>query len=370
MKAVRMIVPKNGMFHIGKASLTESKALVNSDTLFSALCNNIRMLYGLKKLDEMKEYLVNEFLISSVFHFIDLYQIEGDKSKLVDTIYFLPKPLKTPNVKQIDKKYFDEQLKNWKEIQFISKEVLEQIIEGKAINFNSRLILDDKYLISDKDYKLLEFDKLPDSLIEIVKDQIRITQELTEQKVLISRLNFESKDTFHQGNLLFTESNYYIVNRNTRERTYFTLKPGMFFLIKNEKLPKEVIAAIRLIVDTGLGGKRTTGKGLFNDCQIIEFNLSLVDEITPPMEFVTFSVVIPQKQEISSLKHYTLTTKRGFMFSKNSRSLRKRTIVVLNEGSLFDSEIKGKVIDVSPKEMRAHEVFRYGKAFLLPMKKY
>jgi len=368
MKAVRLTVPNNGMFHIGKDSITESNAIISSDTLFSAICNNIIMLYGVKKIEEFRDYLLNDLSISSIFHFFDIYKKEQENLELIDTCYFFPKPMITPKIIKKDKEFFSEQIKIWKKIQFISKDVLDNIINGKAIRFTANLILNNQYLISEKDYETLEFHNISDKIRESIKNRIILTRNITEQKVVISRINYESKDTFYQGNLQFRESNYYIFNKETKEKTNYIIKPGMFFLINNTKIPKEILAAIKIITDTGLGGKRSTGKGLFTECQISEFNFLTAEKSENENQYFTISTVIPNKNEIASLVKYTLTTKRGFMFSRESKTLRKKAITVLNEGSIFGAKINGKVVDVSPQEMNVHEIFRYGKAFLIPFK--
>jgi len=186
-------------------------------------------------------------------------------------------------------------------------------------------------------------------------------------------MNHTSLETFYQGNIFFSNSQYYVYDttNSTNKKIFFTLKPGMFFLLNDHenKIPKEIIAAIRMITDAGLGGKRTTGKGLFADCQIKEFSFAFkgVEEISDSRDFLSLSVVIPNKEEISALKNYTLSVKRGFVYSLKQRMLRKRSITAIDEGSIFSTKITGKIVNVAPKIMDEHNVFRFGRAFLLPI---
>ncbi len=375
MKAIKLMPPKSGgMYHFGRTSLDESDFIVHSDTLFSAICMNLRSLYGESVFQKLHSYLFNELQISSAFHYLDIYKgPTSDKQTFVGTLYFFPKPLITPAIVSSDQKFFEQEQKSWKKIRFVSKDVLEAIASGDGIGFNRNLILGE-YLISEHDCKLLALDNVSNvQQMDTIKERLAFVHEIMEQKVKISRMNHTSLETFYQGNIFFSNSQYYVYDttNSTNKKIFLTLKPGMFFLLNDHenKTPKEIIAAIRMIADAGLGGKRTTGKGLFADCQIKEFSFAFkgVEEISDSRDFLSLSVVIPNKEEISALKNYTLSVKRGFVYSLKQRMLRKRSITAIDEGSVFSTKITGKIVNVAPKIMDEHNVFRFGRAFLLPI---
>ena len=95
MLLVKLISKRRNYFSIGKDYTNNTSVVVHSDTLFSAICNNLRLIYGRSVLEDFltaisESSAVNKtpFRISSCFHYVDVYR----ESELVNTLYFLPKP--------------------------------------------------------------------------------------------------------------------------------------------------------------------------------------------------------------------------------------------------------------------------------------
>jgi CRISPR-associated protein Csm4 len=84
---------------------------------------------------------------------------------------------------------------------------------------------------------------------------------------------------------------------------------------------------------------------------------------------ITLSLYIPHEEEIPNLKDgfYELTVRKGYIFSPEVKSLRKKSVITFSEGSVFPGSITGSIVDVSPGEHPVpHKVYKYGYALTLP----
>jgi len=333
-------------FHIGEkgVGLEETSNIIHSDTLFSAICNAFRLLYGNEELKEMLElFKVNDppFLLSSAF----LYS---------DDVLVFPLPLCINWKRYVDNELIDglntgreekekidkfDLLKKMKKVKFISKRIFDDVIKDETKI---------KEYINDKNIK----QGILFSENELEKLKVDIFYKKTETpRVTLDRRSHAS-NIYYFGEVLFSE------------------KCGLYFLIDfkcNEELKSKIKASIRLLGDEGVGGDRTSGKGLFKP--IFENNLKL--ETTNTNTFLTLSLTYPLNSELKPIKEgfYELIMRRGWIYSLNQTNLRKKTIMMLTEGSVFRGTVVGKIVDVTPDIMRnreSHPVYRYGYSFLVP----
>jgi len=152
----------------------------------------------------------------------------------------------------------------------------------------------------------------------------------------------------------------------------FSEKCGLYFLMDfrcEEELKDKIKAAIRLWGDEGIGGDRTSGKGLFKP--VFKNNFELGAANTNENAFLTLSLTYPQKNELKPVKEgfFELITRRGWIYSLEERNLRRKTIRMLSEGSVFMGKVVGKIEDVTPDVMKkeeSHSVYRYGYSFSVP----
>lgn len=312
------LYPKSS-FHIGEKGigLEETSTIIHSDTLFSAICNAFGLLYGKDELEQMLKTFDNNppFLISSAFYFVD------------NTLVF-PLPLSVKLTGDFDT------LKKLKNVRFISEKIFREVIE------NETAIKD--YIT--KDMKILQ--GILFSSDEIIQSE-RIYRIIETPRVVLDRKT-RASGIYHIAEVSFSEG------------------CGYYFLIdyKNKTIKPKIEASIRLLGDEGIGGERTSGKGLFNPrFETIQFKNSSNER-----KNVTLSLVYPEKEEMSSIRNgsYELLTRGGWIFSQKHKNLRRRTVRMLSEGSVFSGKVIGKLVNVTPNIKMEHEIYRYGYAFKVP----
>ncbi len=291
--------------HIGtREGFTEStEFLIHSDTIFSAFCNGYLLLYGKERL----ERLLKEFVESTPpFLISSAFPFWNSK-------YYFPIPLN-----QIPAE------KETKKILFIEKQGFEMLLRGESI--------------------------------EKVKEKIDFIKESAEKpwkvmntpRVGLSRWDAHPHDNFfHFGEVFFKDNS------------------GLFFLthFNDSSLEKEFTTTLRLLGDEGIGGDRTVGKGLF--C-LEEDEMEI--KIPESKAALTLSLYFPQENELNDIKNgfYEILERRGYIYSPFNRSLRKKTVRMFKEGSVFPNKKIGKVADVTPEIFTQHRVYRYGLAFNVP----
>lgn len=327
MKFTICKIKPRGSFHLGEKemALEKTSSYVHSDTLFSAICNAYRLFYGneeLKKVLKLFEDREPPFLISSAFPYID-------------EILLFPMP------KNIDFSDYTKD-KKFRTVEFVSRTIFERITGGEDIKehiIGENLVQGNHVLVTSEERSKLRNDK------------IWSTKEVP--RVVIDRKTSAS-NIYHFGEVSFAKN------------------CGLYFLMdwRMKEYEKKVEATIRVLGDEGIGGDRTYGKGLFKaDFKEIEMNTE------PGNQFVTLSLYYPKKEEISILKdrYYELINRGGWIYSLEAKNLRRRTVRMFSEGSVFKfadmskSGLYGGLADVKPEGIDLHEVYRYGYAFAVPV---
>ena len=342
-------------FHLGEKEsvLEKTSNFIHSDTLFSAICNAYRLLYGneeLKKLLKLFEDLEPPLRISSAF----LY---------ADGVLTFPLPMSINWERYIDDDVVDrlnadrkenekidgfDVIKRLKKVKFASKNIFWHITEDPN---SIKEYINDKNVIQGilfSDEELKELRKRFD--VKENKD-IMVWGEREVPRVIIDRKT-NSSNIYHFGEVSFADN------------------CGLYFLmdLRNGDYRKNIEAAVRVLGDEGIGGDRTYGKGLFKaDFKDIGLNLK------PKSHFVTLSLYYPKKEELYLLKegNYELINRGGWIYSSDAKNLRRRTVRMLAEGSVFKAvdgkELYGDLANVKHREFAEHEIYRYGYAFAVPM---
>lgn len=142
----------------------------------------------------------------------------------------------------------------------------------------------------------------------------------------------------------------------------YRIEPFMYFMYSGELLP-EMKSAINLIVDEGIGGRRSVGMGRFKSNQYI--NIDVLDNIDADI-FINLSSYVPLKEELDYLLGYKLERANGYIYSKGGQPFRKKSIGTISEGAIVSKKVKGQLIDVTPLEAEMpHKVYYNGKGFCL-----
>jgi len=306
--------PKSSL-HLGiREGWTEgTETFIHSDTLFSAFCHSYLLLYGEKELKNLLDRFIKDsppFLISSTFPFWD------------NEFYFPVPKNQIPEEKEL------------KKVQFVVKEDFEKLLQGERLNQEMKTI---PPLNTEEKSMPWKIQNVP--------------------HVSLSRFsNHPGEEFFHSGEVWFRKD------------------AGLFFLINfvGKNFESKFKATMNLLVDEGIGGDRSSGKGFFEKPEFGETEIKFPEEVDG---FLTLSLYFPQKGEISNLSQgfYELIERKGYIFSPSCQSLRRKSVRMFAEGSLFPKDkIKGELIDVTPdisEEVNlSHKVYRYGFPFSIPWK--
>jgi CRISPR-associated protein Csm4 len=327
MKFTLCKIEPRGSFHLGtkEGILEETSDYIHSDTLFSAICNSYRLLYGNEELENVLEQFKDgdpPFLISSAFPFVK------------DTLLF-------PLPKNVDFGEYVEERKEFKKVEFVSKTIFDRILESKDIKEDAK-----KENLIQRRALLTNEEKAKIGKIKEIWHEQEVPRVAIDRKTSASSI-------CHFGEVIYSN------------------ECGMYFLInfKKKECEREVKAAIRLLGDEGIGGDRTYGKGLFK-IKEPEFDRISMD-LQPKNGFVTLSLYYPKKDEVPKLKggYYELIGRGGWVYSLNARNIRRRFVRMFIEGSVFNvpTGLYGDLVPVGPEEFTDHEIYRYGYAFTIPI---
>lgn len=310
-----------GSVHFGERSgyLETVHETVGSDTLFSGLINTVSIYF---KKDEAKRWIEDfketpPFLISSLF----LYN---------DNKVFLPKPL--------DDSFIDSSVKSsvGKELKKIRWLTIEDFLKWcKREPFTEKQILEFKENLSFYE-NAFTVDVRP-----------RVTLDRTSNQ---SSLYFVGAIKFRenaglQGFVKFTDQNYI------------------------EKFYRILV----LLGETGLGGEKTYGYGMFKVTEFREYKE--FEKISNSKYFTLLSLYHPSDNEFPKLKSsliaYDIRKKTGFITSgRNAMPFKRKSVGFITEGSVVVEPVTGSLIDVTPEGLSdnvlGHRIFRYGYAFLVP----
>lgn len=154
------------------------------------------------------------------------------------------------------------------------------------------------------------------------------------------------------------------------ERLLFAENSGLYFLIsfQDEQLKPQVMHALHLLGDQGIGTDRTVGNG--------QFEMVRTEDYVPPVGNkgvqVALGLYLPSKEEVANINleesYWSLIRRGGYIAGSGNqalRSLRKNNIYFFGEGSTFkcDKELQGRFVDLQPSWNTAgmHPVWRCGK---------
>lgn len=307
------------------SSYEDAESLIHSDTLYSALCTVAAQLYAE---EEWKKVFLNKdhcrIRISSTFPFF--------KESL-----FLPKPFSF-SPKGFNQWEYAIQ-KSWKKVAYLSWEAFQNIIvEEQEIDYKN---------ISDHIFSGAYF--LPTESMP----QGRVLYAFREvPRVTLDRVS-NSSTLFFYGDITFLKD------------------AGLYFLCEfaDEEAKVFLESSLRLLGDTGIGGDRTVGKGLF-EVKAESKQLPVTDEGNANL---LLSLYTPKTEEISFLdtkkSYYQIKTRQGWVSNK---TFRRQTIRAFTEGSVMvtmkNEKIEGRLHEVLPISFCGHPIYRYMRAFSIPIK--
>ena len=308
-------------------SLEKTNIICHSDTLFSAMCQEILKLYDEIVLSDFVDMVEDgELLFSSLFPYNE-------------NTLFLPKPclLLERNYNKEDTESSSIKKKKMKKLEYISindfKRYIDYLKTGNNFDYDEDF------------YKVCETD--------------------TTAKVSLNTDN--------------DKNNIYYVGS-----TYFKDKCGLYVLVAYDndeqiELFEKVLTSLGY---SGIGGKRTSGYGKFiiedemypdvNGLPEEKLIYSLLEETGDYQE--TLSVVSPSDEELDNndfdKAFYKLISRNGYVYSTtytdDNTLVKRKSLSMFKEGSCFPFEIKGEIKDVS--DNGKHSVYKNGKCLKIGVK--
>ncbi len=316
-----------GPTHFGETGidLENVNERVNSDTLFSALINAMCVISPKEKVTEFVNRFKEHppFLISSLF----LYR---------DDICFFPRPKDDPNIPPEIKK---EKGKEIKKIKWLDAVGFWKWISGISL--------------CEGDLNLFE------SLQKEYKDAFEVE---IRPRVSLDRIT-QTSNIYHCGYVHFRD------------------KAGLygFVLLDDLSTIKLFRKLLTVLGETGLGGEKTYGCGLFELISIEKvsgvFNEIFFHDFNM---YTLLSLYHPSEQEMVDIDNafiaYDIAREKGWITSgRYPLPLKRKSIGFFTEGSVLSKKPEGCLVDVTPEgaphDKLNHSVYRYGYAFSAPIRR-
>jgi len=282
------------------------QSIIHSDTIFSAFVNAASLMNK----DFVDFLLQGNFRISSAFPY--------DKGQ-----YYLPRPLYPLPLS------FGKYSKEVKNLQFLSKVDFQAWIRGEVNEGNVEGLISR----SQDAEKISEIDIRP-----------RNTSDRETSNTLI----------YHCGGAVFQENCglYFIIETDDEGRNGF----------------QEVLKTLKKF---GLGGERSSGYGKF-DFEIIGpvDNEGVWRNIKTNTgdSFCLLSLWYPAESKKIDVRAYQTVLRKGWIFSTSSvKQMKRKTLRMFKEGSVFKNQPQGIIVDVTPEGFDDHKVYRWGKALSIQM---
>lgn len=349
------LIPENKTkFHFGTSD-SNLKEYFSSDQLFSAIINNLALMYSKEKVAEIITHFNTNCSISSVFYGLDF--LAKDTSQANNTLYFLPRPLGSIEISDKEEKERDLlSFKKIKKISFLSTGLFNEFVktwneETESFNYDlsQSIFLGKKFACTSEEIGSLNISS--DELSELSFLKYHTVPKVTVQRFLnqSEEQNFYFQDELE---IAYGETEKYII------------RPFMYFIFRGE-LPTELKAAINLLADEGIGGRRSKGLGWFKSIEEINISGLPLPETNAPC--ISLACVYPSQDEAEKLIAYDLEDRSGYIYSYSGRPFRKKRVRVLKEGSIFSEVVNGEIVDVTPEVFDGHSVLLNGKSFLVPI---
>lgn len=328
--------------HVGErgVGLEAAHVHVPADTLFSAICSVWRDVYGVERLlgdvlDWYEETGSEPFFLTSAFPY-------------AGPVRFFPKPLaRAPHVT-----IGQENEKAFKRVRFVSEAVFTALVTSQPLIFDATNCVNGQTVwVTAAERQQLE------GWWEDESDDVVLWKQAVVPRVTLDRMTSTS-ELWHFGETRFASGAglWFAVDFNTEH---------------GDGLRRRFMACLRVLGDTGLGGERGAGRGLF---EVNEPQARTLLETDPAGRFVTLSPLCPRAEdELAQLTGdgaaYDLIPRRGWVTSPEAANLRRKMVWMFAEGSVLTGAPAGRpgrLVNVKP-EACPHDVWRYGFAFPVGM---
>jgi CRISPR-associated protein Csm4 len=296
------------------------------------------LLYGEDKTDKfVKTFLDRCNSISSL-----LYGLQFDNKR----IRFYPKPA-IITVKET------EDVKNSKtirKIKYVSEGLLKELLEKYDPQTETSFFKDWGNVVkAGGSFAALKS--------EIAADLPAFLHHSSETKVQIDRQTGGAAE----GMLYFEP---FISLQKIEDKNGKKYSPFLFFLANIHSMQAEFEASARLMCDEGIGGERSQGRGIFDSVHISSFN-GLGNRANSNCSY-SLSLTHPTEDEFKHATAYHLVTRGGFNADTKKKEYhvplkqQRKLVRMLSEGAVFNREIKGELVDVTPNGFTKHNIYQNG----------
>ncbi|QLE58530.1 type III-A CRISPR-associated RAMP protein Csm4 [Nostoc sp. TCL26-01] len=348
----------NNLAHFGELGIgiEETSERVRSDTLFSAWVSTYAKLFGKDNVGDLLDKFIKNpqsiFRISSTF----VYSQKGSRYT-----YYLPKPLLLPNGYPEDDLKFT---KVYKKLNYLPLKVWHRWYQTQ------------KGFTEDDGYELENYPDVTEDLNQAGTFDYPETYKIRlVPKVAVDRTT-RATNFYHTGFVQF-------LSKPDEDK-----QAGLYFLIKfpkpvDDKLVQRLKLALDLLGEEGLGGERSSGAGRFKPDWVDEEDREFEKDwksILEPSEVnkpkyclisLYWQSALPDEL-LDQSDAYEIQERGGWIGSPFSgRQLRRQSLRMFTEGSVFPFSPHGELADVTPKEFNnypdTHKIYRSGISFSLPI---
>ena len=321
--------------NVSGIGIEDSQLIAHSDTLFSCLINSYVQLHSgnpsaVKELLEPFREGKPPFRITSAFPFETTYNS--------GIVYYLPKPLvDPPKFTRRAKQKYGKLVRN---TQFVQITAFQNWLIGNRVDLNA---LDSQNVGAF------------------------CTSEIRPQHARDRLTN--ATNIYHEG------------------LTHFHHGAGLYFLVElNNMHLNEFKAMLKQAGMNGLGGRRSSGKGVFEvtykkdpdeTISDLDDNWKNLFRLPDQNGFINLSLYLPEPDTCANLDPvaYQLVPRKGWCYSSvTPTQMKRQTVTMFGEGSIFPNEPKGILADVTPDKsgqspgFTTHKIYRYGIPIWLPIK--
>ncbi|MFG6098456.1 type III-A CRISPR-associated RAMP protein Csm4 [Leptothoe sp. ISB3NOV94-8A] len=151
---------------------------------------------------------------------------------------------------------------------------------------------------------------------------------------------------------------------------------GLYFLVefptKETEFDRTFFTVLDFLASEGIGGERSSGAGQFEtDVFDLNSDWKQLIQFKKGTQHSLISLLWEPKMSPETLTQASYETKeRGGWVTSPKADVQKRrqSVQMFTEGSTFPVEPEGKLADVTPRNFKAHRVYRSGIAISLPIK--
>lgn len=317
-----------GPWHLGKrgVGMEEVEVVLNADTVFSALCHAWLALYGsLSDLLRGFEEGDPPFLLSSGFPY------DGQNK-----VWYPPAPLAPFSLPEgVDRKKI-------KKARFLPFDLWDRMRRGEQPDFSG-------------------LDTCGGFLMPVSGEGRRALYDPPCRDASVPHVALDRVSS--RSNLYFTGQVFF------RPECGF----GLLIEFRRDEWRDRVLRALEWLGETGIGGERTSGCGVF--C-VREEAIAL-----EPAESACRILLSPYNpRDVSELaawdlegSHYQFLVRRGYADVPGDRDPRRRSLRMFAEGSVLrlaegSRAAFGRLINLAPQGFTRHPIYRYGYALAVEWK--